>query len=81
MGPTWGRQDPGGPHVGHMKLAIQEQYHKDMIRWPESKIHFSFDLGKNLKVKPQGLVYWKSLAGITLGYDSYISGVPFTYMD
>ena len=22
MGPTWGRQDPGGPHVGHMKLAI-----------------------------------------------------------
>ena len=22
VGPTWGRQDPGGPHVGHMKLAI-----------------------------------------------------------
>ena len=22
MGPTWGRQDPGGPHVGHVKLAI-----------------------------------------------------------
>ena len=22
MGPTWDRQDPGGPHVGHMKLAI-----------------------------------------------------------
>ena len=22
MGPTWGRQDPGGPHVGHMNLAI-----------------------------------------------------------
>ena len=22
MGPTWGHQDPGGPHVGHMKLAI-----------------------------------------------------------
>ena len=22
MGPTWGRQYPGGPHVGHMKLAI-----------------------------------------------------------
>ena len=20
MGPTWGRQDPGGPHVGHMNL-------------------------------------------------------------
>ena len=22
MGPTWGRQDPGQPHVGHMNLAI-----------------------------------------------------------
>ena len=22
MGPTWGRQDPGGPHAGPMKLAI-----------------------------------------------------------
>ena len=21
MGPTWGRQDPGGPHVGRMNLA------------------------------------------------------------
>ena len=24
MGPSWGRQDPGGPHVGHMNLAIWE---------------------------------------------------------
>ena len=22
VGPIWGRQDPGGPHVGHMNLAI-----------------------------------------------------------
>ena len=22
MGPVWGQQDPGGPHIGHMKLAI-----------------------------------------------------------
>ena len=22
MGPTWGRQDPGGPRVGPMTLAI-----------------------------------------------------------
>ena len=21
-GPTWGRHDPGGPHVGHVNLAI-----------------------------------------------------------
>ena len=24
MGPTWGRQDPGGPHVGPMNFAIRE---------------------------------------------------------
>ena len=22
MGPNWGRQDPGGSHVGHMNFAI-----------------------------------------------------------
>ena len=22
MGPTWGQQDPGGPHVGHVNLVI-----------------------------------------------------------
>ena len=26
MGPTWGRQDPGWPHVGHMNLAIWDNY-------------------------------------------------------
>ena len=26
MGPTWGRQDPGGTHVGPMNLAIRECY-------------------------------------------------------
>ena len=24
MGPTWGRQAPGGPHVGPMNLAIRD---------------------------------------------------------
>ena len=24
MGSTWGRQDPGGPHVSHVNLAIWE---------------------------------------------------------
>ena len=26
MGPTWGRQDPGGPHVGPIYLAIWVHY-------------------------------------------------------
>ena len=25
MGPTWGRQDPGGPHDGPMNLAIRKE--------------------------------------------------------
>ena len=43
MGPTWGRQDPGGPHVGHMNLAIWVdyiygiwQYHPIDIKQPVS---------------------------------------------
>ena len=24
MGPIWGRQDPGGPHVGPMNFVISE---------------------------------------------------------
>ena len=28
MEPIWGRQDPGGPHVGHMSLAIWEAFWK-----------------------------------------------------
>ena len=28
MGPTWGRQDPGGPHVDPMNLAIRGDIHK-----------------------------------------------------
>ena len=30
MGPTWGRQDPGGTHVGHMNLAIWESLFNDL---------------------------------------------------
>ena len=26
MGPIWGRQDPGGPHVGPMNLNIQASW-------------------------------------------------------
>ena len=28
MGPTWGQQDPGGPHVGPMNLAIRVILHE-----------------------------------------------------
>ena len=26
MGPIWGRQDPGGPHVGPMNFAMWDNY-------------------------------------------------------
>ena len=26
MGPIWGRQDPGGPHIGPMNLAISDSH-------------------------------------------------------
>ena len=39
MGPIWGRQDPGGPHVGHMNLdiwdtskSIYSEYHLRLQR-------------------------------------------------
>ena len=31
MGPTWGRQDPGGPHVSHTNLAIWDLRHNLVI--------------------------------------------------
>ena len=32
MGPTWGRQDPGGPHVGPMNLAIRDYFKNNFVR-------------------------------------------------
>ena len=34
MGPIWGRQDPGGPHVGPMNFVIWEGFHvHNVIMW------------------------------------------------
>ena len=52
MGPIWGRQDPGGPHVGPMNLAIWEMTitinkhsayctNWDMIDWSGS-LHYVY---------------------------------------
>ena len=39
MGPTWGRQDPGGPHVGHANLAILDI---TSLCWNQNKSFLSF---------------------------------------
>ena len=31
VGPTWGRQDPGGPHVGHINFAIWVVYFESAL--------------------------------------------------
>ena len=35
LGPTWGRQDPGGPHVGPMNLVIRVciQTLFELVQW------------------------------------------------
>ena len=48
MGPIWGRQDPGGPHVGPINFAIwvvskgpkdlHHKSHNELYKYP--KIHY-----------------------------------------
>ena len=33
MGPIWGRQDPGGPHVGPMNIANLQGSINNMTTW------------------------------------------------
>ena len=33
MGPIWGRQDPGGPHVGPMNFAIWDIFCLRMVQY------------------------------------------------
>ena len=44
MGPIWGRQDPGGPHVGPMNIAIWDSLwlYINTLR-PELTAHYSAD--------------------------------------
>ena len=40
MGPIWGRQDPGGPHVGPMNFAILAIVVNHFR--PHLSVHFAF---------------------------------------
>ena len=33
IGPIWGRQDPGGPHVGPMNFALGDVYRFTVFMW------------------------------------------------
>ena len=50
MGPIWGRQDPGGPHVGPMNFAILEwmsEWHDEFMAWKFFPHYWSFVMGIN----------------------------------
>ena len=49
MGPIWGRQDPGGPHVGPMNLAIW-----GLGAWRHQAIIWSYDVIENSIQIPRG---------------------------
>ena len=41
MGPIWGRQDPGGPHVGPINFAIWVTMHNsEQMRWGEAYVPY-----------------------------------------
>ena len=46
MGPIWGRQDPGGPHVGPMNFAIWDSMEAAVA------IMFVLPLVQNLEMSP-----------------------------
>ena len=47
MGPIWGRQDPEGPYVGHMNLAIRAYIitHQTFLWYVIGHLHHNFDGG------------------------------------
>ena len=56
MGPTWGRQDPGGPHVGPMKFAIWDM---QMILFCLF-VFFSWYIHLPIFVRVASVVMWQS---------------------
>ena len=58
MGPIWGRQDPGGPHVGPMNYAIWEAYNQDH-EYAVSPIGFELQV-KDLHYEQMGKYFMES---------------------
>ena len=47
MGPIWGRQDPGGPHVGPMNFAICVEI-QDLALWQSVVLNTIYSKHKSL---------------------------------
>ena len=48
VGPTWGRQDPGGPHVGPMNYAIWGSVVWGGKKFMNKSMNLEFSVGSNL---------------------------------
>ena len=69
MGPIWGREDPGGPYVGHMNLAIcdgQRKYPKAKTGLGSNSVELTFQvIGRYILFFSYALLRW--LRGIEMG--------------
>ena len=53
VGPTWGRQDPGGPHVCHTNLAIWDMTKHNAMRnyWKQLHNENAYDINHEMDLK------------------------------
>ena len=56
MGPIWGPQDPGGPHVGPMNFAIWESLYWNRQQWVQQLISGE----RNLRAAPEAICLFQS---------------------
>ena len=61
MGPIWGRQDPGGPHVGPMNFAIWVNMQSDRNR-SALVIRRYYDLIEQSKEHLRHKLFWSDLS-------------------
>ena len=68
MGPIWGRQYPGGPHVGSMNLAIWDYYDFTWVSWHLKSLATLFFFQQlvqaNNKEHFKCVYYWPFVRGI-----------------
>ena len=63
MGPIWGRQDPGGPHVGPMNFAIWDAFENEILEsgarqcFETFSSSFFFNIYQTSKIN--GMLRWR----------------------
>ena len=75
MGPTWDRQDPGGPHVGPMNLAIWEckkdtrKHNKSVHIFPGQLIYAHLERVRTVYMGNERTTYLNQLKNYSGGED------------